>query len=106
MPIYEYQCSECGAFSEELMRASDPDPVECPVCGKPGLQRVLSAPAFRLSGSGWYETDFKGDKDKKRNLAGDGAATGSDVAKPADAKPAETKPAAESKPAASPKAGD
>ena len=30
----------------------------------------MSAPVFRLKGSGWYETDFKGDKENKRNLAG------------------------------------
>jgi putative FmdB family regulatory protein len=106
MPIYEFQCNACGVRVDELMRLTDPDPVDCPSCGEPALKRLVSAPQFRLAGGGWYETDFKGDKDKKRNLAGDSAATGSDVAKPADAKAAETKPAAESKPAASPKADD
>ena len=72
MPIYEYQCAHCGAKSDHLMRLSDPDPAECPSCDTPRLSRVLSAPTFRLAGGGWYETDFKGDKDKKRNLAGEG----------------------------------
>ena len=46
------------------------------------MKRQLTAPSFRLSGSGWYETDFKKDGDKKRNLTekGEGAAS-----KPADA---------------------
>jgi putative FmdB family regulatory protein len=79
MPIYEYQCAHCGAKSEHLMRLSDPDPSACPNCDTPQLSRVLSAPSFRLAGGGWYETDFKGEKDKKRNLAGEGAG---------DAKPA------------------
>jgi putative FmdB family regulatory protein len=69
MPIYEFQCGRCGARKEALMRLSDPDPVECPECHEPALKRLMSAPSFRLSGSGWYETDFK--KDGKRNLAGD-----------------------------------
>ena len=43
------------------------DPLlDCPVCNKPKLQRLLSAPSFRLKGSGWYETDFK--KDNQRNV--------------------------------------
>ncbi len=45
---------------------------ECPDCGESTLRRLVSAPAFRLKGSGWYETDFK-TGDNKRNLAGDKA---------------------------------
>jgi hypothetical protein len=50
----------------------------------------MSAPAFRLKGGGWYETDFKADGEKKRNLAETGAPK--DEAKPKDdAKPKESK---------------
>ena len=70
MPIYEFDCSECGHGFERLQRLADPDPEQCPGCGKTSVRRRLSAPSFRLAGSGWYETDFKGDKDKRRNLAG------------------------------------
>jgi predicted nucleic acid-binding Zn ribbon protein len=41
---------------------------ECPECGKHALRRLVSAPRFRLAGSGWYETDFKADGERKRNL--------------------------------------
>jgi hypothetical protein len=34
------------------------------------LRKLVSAPAFRLKGGGWYETDFKSEKESKRNLAG------------------------------------
>ena len=68
MPIYEYVCAGCGQKSDHLMRLSDPDPTECPTCGPATMVRAVSAPSFRLSGSGWYETDFKKDGDKKRNL--------------------------------------
>jgi hypothetical protein len=58
----------------------------------------------RRSGSGWYETDFKKDGDKKRNLAdgGEGASKTGGDAKPAEPAPAAVKP--ESKPAAAPAA--
>lgn len=69
MPIYEFECSACEAVFERLQKLSDPDPVECPECGRPKVKRRLTAPAFRLAGSGWYETDFKKDGDRKRNLA-------------------------------------
>jgi len=67
MPIYEYRCDDCGEEMEQLQRISDDRLVDCPVCEEPGLKRLISAAAFRLKGSGWYETDFK--KDNKRNLA-------------------------------------
>ena len=74
MPIYEFECSACDAVFDRLQKLSDPDPVECPECGQPRVKRRLTAPAFRLAGSGWYETDFKKDGDRKRNLADKGVA--------------------------------
>jgi putative FmdB family regulatory protein len=85
MPIYEYVCATCGRKSDHLMRMSDPDPTECPDCGPATLTRAVSAPSFRLAGGGWYETDFKKDGDKKRNLVESGGG---------DSKPAESAPAA------------
>ncbi|MDF4023675.1 zinc ribbon domain-containing protein [Luteibacter sp. PPL201] len=69
MPIYEFQCQACGHRFERLQKISDADPSTCPSCGEPRVGRLLSAPQFRLAGGGWYETDFKKDGDKKRNLA-------------------------------------
>ena len=59
MPIYEYECSECNHYFDELQKMNDDPLLDCPVCNKPRLKRLLSAPSFRLKGSGWYETDFK-----------------------------------------------
>ena len=59
MPIYEYQCTACGAELEKLQKISDPLLKDCPRCGKPALNKRVSAPSFRLKGTGWYETDFK-----------------------------------------------
>ncbi|MCD9027080.1 zinc ribbon domain-containing protein [Luteimonas sp. BDR2-5] len=95
MPIYAFQCAECGHSFDRLQKLSDPDPATCPACGAAAVKRQVTAPSFRLAGSGWYETDFKKDGDRKRNLV-EGSGGGS------DAKPAETKPATDGKPAAKP----
>jgi len=60
MPIYEYRCNKCGKEQEVLQKASEPPLRKCPACGKPALQKLLSAAGFQLKGSGWYATDFKG----------------------------------------------
>ena len=102
MPIYAFECAACSHGFDRLQKLSDPDPTQCPECGQEQVRRRLTAPQFRLAGGGWYETDFKKDGEKKRNLAGDGGgekpkpeASGGD--KPA-AKP-EAKPAATAQPA-------
>ena len=67
MPIYEYRCESCDHRLEKLQKMSEGVLVDCPECSRPALKRLISASAFRLTGSGWYETDFK--KDNQRNLA-------------------------------------
>jgi putative FmdB family regulatory protein len=69
MPIYEYVCQSCGKTLEALQKVSDPPLSECPACAKPSLVKRVSAAGFRLKGNGWYETDFKKEGEKKRNLA-------------------------------------
>jgi len=59
MPIYGYRCGECGEEHEALQKVSEPPLTICPACGKPALQKQLSAAGFQLKGSGWYATDFK-----------------------------------------------
>jgi putative FmdB family regulatory protein len=126
MPFYEYQCKSCGHDLEAMQKISDPPLKKCPHCGKPQLQRLMSAPVFRLKGGGWYETDFKGDSDNKKNLADrpdadapkdsgkdgakDAGATAGADAKGADAKSGESKAAdgaaAKDAPAVKEKASD
>jgi len=69
MPIYEYRCQACGHELEALQKLSEAPLTTCPACQEDSLRKLVSAAAFRLSGGGWYETDFK--KDNKRNLAGE-----------------------------------
>jgi putative FmdB family regulatory protein len=70
MPFYEYECQACKFYTEVMQKITDAPLTKCPSCGKRKLKKLLSAPVFRLKGAGWYETDFKGDKEAKRNLVG------------------------------------
>ncbi|HEY4873030.1 MAG TPA: zinc ribbon domain-containing protein [Steroidobacteraceae bacterium] len=124
MPFYEYECANCKFYKEVMQKVSDAPLKKCPSCGKNALKKLVSAPVFRLKGAGWYETDFKSDKEHKRNLAekepepekkkeaadskdvtaeakpGEKAAEKTADAKTKDAKAADSKSAAETKPAA------
>ena len=96
MPFYEYQCKSCGHTLEAMQKVNDAPLKKCPDCGKSQLTRLMSAPVFRLKGGGWYETDFKGDQDNKKNLADrpEAEAAKDDKAPAADAKDSAGKEAA------------
>ncbi|HEY6824324.1 MAG TPA: zinc ribbon domain-containing protein [Steroidobacteraceae bacterium] len=105
MPFYEYECKACKYYAEVMQKISDAPLTRCPSCGKRALKKLVSVPVFRLKGAGWYETDFKSDKETRRNLVGaekeePKAATKSETteAKPAAA---ESKDSKEAKPAES-----
>ena len=95
MPFYEYQCKSCGHTLEAMQKVNDSPLKKCPDCGKSQLTRLMSAPVFRLKGGGWYETDFKGDQDNKKNLADrpEAEAAKEDKKPAADAKAADGKSA-------------
>jgi len=77
MPIFDFQCDSCGHEFEKLVLKSDAPAPACVACSSEEVTKQVSAPGFRLSGSGWYETDFK--TGKKKNLAGaSGTQSGSD----------------------------
>ena len=97
MPFYEYECQACKFYTEVMQKISDAPLVKCPSCGKRRLKKLVSAPVFRLKGGGWYETDFKSDKESKRNLVGadkeEAPKADAKDAKPAEPKAAEAKTA-------------
>jgi putative FmdB family regulatory protein len=85
MPLYEYQCQECGRRTEKIQKFSDPELTVCPYCsGK--LERTLTAPAVQFKGGGWYKDLYSSAKPA--------ASSSGDAAKSADAggssKPAES----------------
>ena len=111
MPIYAFSCDACGHEFDRLQKLADADPAVCPACGTQGrVHRKLTAPQFRLAGSGWYETDFKKEGDRKRNLAGEGGEGAKPAADPKpdpkpESRPAEKKPEP-AKPAPAPSTKD
>jgi putative FmdB family regulatory protein len=70
VPIYEYQCTNCGRTLEVMQKITDEPLQKCPSC-KGLLRRLISQTSFQLKGSGWYATDYKdtGKKSKQEKLA-------------------------------------
>ena len=88
MPIYEYRCASCGIEKDYLQKVSDPVLTDCPECGKPTLEKQVTAAGFQLKGNGWYVTDFR---DKGKKPAADKSKPSGEGEKAAAEKPAETK---------------
>ncbi len=78
MPIYDYECRNCGHVFDVLQKMSDDPLSDCPECGQPDLRKLLSAPNFHLKGSGWYATDFKPDKKPSSAESPDGGSKAAD----------------------------
>jgi len=78
MPLYEYQCENCGATFEVIQKFADAPVETCRSCGGK-VRRLLSAPAIQFKGSGWYVTDYA------RKGRTDGGAPGSASTKNGDA---------------------
>jgi putative FmdB family regulatory protein len=91
MPIYAYRCTTCGHAQDVLRKISDPPLSVCPTCGAATFVKQVTAAGFQLKGSGWYVTDFRGDKKSAKSADAEGAASGEGQA--GDGKTAEGKPA-------------
>ena len=61
MPIYEYQCRRCEHRFELIQKFSDKPRKRCPECSGT-VDRLISPPAIRFKGSGWYVTDYANKK--------------------------------------------
>jgi len=59
MPIFEYECTDCGKRTEHLQLSSSAPLTACPECDG-AVRKLMSAPAFQFKGSGWYVTDYAG----------------------------------------------
>ena len=74
MPLYEYECAECGERFERLQKFSDPPVEKCPKCGG-HVSRLLSSPAIQFKGSGWYVTDYARSSPSRDSASGETKAT-------------------------------
>jgi putative FmdB family regulatory protein len=57
MPIYEYECTQCGKIEEVLQKCSDEPLTKCGYCSG-NLHKIMSHSSFHLKGTGWYVTDY------------------------------------------------
>ncbi|HTM22188.1 MAG TPA: zinc ribbon domain-containing protein [Kofleriaceae bacterium] len=96
MPIYEYQCQQCGGTFEYQQRMSEDPKTVCETCGGK-LERLISRTAFTLKGGGWYkdlysspkpDTRSEGEKKAAAKAGESGGAGGGGESKPAESKPA------------------
>jgi putative FmdB family regulatory protein len=90
MPIYAYRCASCGHAKDVLQKLSDPPLTQCPACGAQAFSKQVTAAGFQLKGSGWYATDFKGDKSAKKSDVGESAKTDGGKSEPSKTEPAST----------------
>ena len=85
MPIYAYRCASCGHAKDVLQKLSDPPLTVCPACGASSFAKQVTAAGFQLKGSGWYVTDFRGDKKSAPAADADKAGDSSVAPKSGDA---------------------
>ena len=98
MPIYEYQCTECGHRLEVIQNLFDTPLKQCPACDRESLRKLISAAAFRLKGTGWYATDFKNtDKKKAENKKDVAEKSGSSKALTAKSEGEKSEPSSDTK---------
>lgn len=81
MPLYEYECTQCGQIEEALQKFSDKPLKKCRHCSG-NLRRLISNSSFHLKGSGWYVTDYA----KKPSSTSAAATTEPKQSKTSDAK--------------------
>jgi putative FmdB family regulatory protein len=96
MPIYEYQCAACGRVVEKFQKVSDPPLTDCPACGG-SLHKIISSCAFHLKGSGWYVTDYAGNRSASSKPSGDTSSEADDSQKSKDPDKSESAPASKIK---------
>jgi putative FmdB family regulatory protein len=59
VPLYEYACLKCGRHTDKIESVNGPHLKKCPHCGGK-VESVITAPAIKFKGAGWYVTDYAG----------------------------------------------
>ena len=103
MPLYEYECNDCGHRFELIQKFSDEPASSCPSCdGK--VRKLVSSSAIQFKGTGWYITDYARKPSGGQPSASDGKTQTKDEAASstkATSDESASKPKAESKPKSS-----
>jgi putative FmdB family regulatory protein len=104
MPIYEYECSQCGRIEEALQKFSDKPLTTCQQCAG-RLTRLISQSTFHLKGSGWYVTDYAGKSGSSSTSSGANTQTAAQTDSSPQSADATATTTAAGSPKASPKSG-
>jgi len=92
MPIYDFKCTACGHQDEMMRKISAASTMDCPECHQETFSKMLSAPNFKLNGTGWYATDFK-DNSKPKTQTETKSETSKSEKSTSEKKPEESKSA-------------
>ncbi len=57
LPLYEYKCLKCDRHTDKIEPVAGPHLRKCPHCGGK-VESVITAPAIKFKGSGWYVNDY------------------------------------------------
>lgn len=57
LPLYEYKCLKCDRHTDKIEPVAGPHLKKCPHCGGK-VESVITAPAIKFKGSGWYVNDY------------------------------------------------
>ena len=91
MPIYEYQCADCGHQFEEMQKFSEPPLEQCPSCQGKGVQKKVSKSAFHLKGGGWYKDGYGVVPPASSDTSGKESGSETKATETTDAKPEQSK---------------
>ena len=79
VPLYEYKCLRCGRHTDKIEKVAGPHLKKCPYCGGK-VESVITAPAIKFKGSGWYVTDYAGKSPDGGSQEGKPASEGKEAA--------------------------
>ncbi len=81
MPIYEFECNQCGLHLEQMLKVTEKMPSKCPKC-KGKLSKIISQTSFTLKGSGWYKDGYSKTKPPVKETKTEGTAKTESKSKP------------------------
>ncbi len=88
MPVYEYECEQCGTRFERLQSIKDEPVRQCPECSG-NVHKVFHPAGIIFKGSGWYITDSR--KSTSSTITGESKSNGGDSKDEKKTTPAEVK---------------
>src|SRR5437868_14909307 len=93
MPIYEYQCKNCGKRFEKMQPITAEPLTECVHCGQGPIRRVFQPVGVIFKGSGWYITDSRKQPKSEAKSEGDSKPAAETKSEPSSSSDSKSEPA-------------